>query len=109
MLFDGPGGYNIDDDWWKKTPSLFRDQVLRYCPLCGASLPVKGIDIHQIRDFVTPENYKRLLEVNSPKAKKGDVKIINSLSEVFGVSSEDDYLEGGGRAQVTQSMKNDCE
>ena len=37
MLFDGPGGYPLEKDWWNKNPNEFADQVKRYCPKCGGA------------------------------------------------------------------------
>jgi hypothetical protein len=29
MLFDGPGGWKIEKDWWKRGPEGFGDQLCR--------------------------------------------------------------------------------
>ncbi len=34
MLFDGPGGWEIEPGWWKREPKDFGDQ-LHWCELCG--------------------------------------------------------------------------
>lgn len=77
LLFDGPGGYPVEQGWWNKTPSEFRDQVERYCPLCGGSLPFTCPSNKEANDLVTPKNYERLLRVDSPKAKAGKIEIFN--------------------------------
>ena len=105
MVLDGPGGYPVEKGWWIKDPEQFEDQMKRYCTRCSAALPVKGVDTHESCDYVSKGNYDLLIKNGSPKALKGDVKIINKLSEVFGESTEDDYLNGGSRSDVISSMK----
>lgn len=41
ILLDGPGGYPIEPEWWRKTPKEFKDQVDRYCNVCGAPVPIE--------------------------------------------------------------------
>ena len=41
MLFDGPGGKAIVPDWWRADISTFKDQIDRWCALCGAAMPLK--------------------------------------------------------------------
>jgi hypothetical protein len=41
MLWDGPGGYPIEPNWWRKTPEQFKDQRDRYCPNCGMCIPME--------------------------------------------------------------------
>ncbi len=41
MLFDGPGGWLIEKDWWKRKPEDFGDQ-LHWCELCGIALNTKS-------------------------------------------------------------------
>ena len=36
-LFDGPGGWRIEEDWWKRKPEDFADQ-LHWCEICGFAL-----------------------------------------------------------------------
>lgn len=40
-ILDGPGGYPIEPDWWKKAPADFQDQIDRYCGLCGMPIPME--------------------------------------------------------------------
>lgn len=77
MLFDGPGGYPIEKGWWNKTPAEFDDQVMRYCPMCSAAIPMHRPDNKEKFDLVSKSNAARLEKVGSPKYKKGKVKIID--------------------------------
>ena len=37
MLFDGPGGWPIEEGWWKRTPDQFGEQ-LKWCEYCGIAI-----------------------------------------------------------------------
>ena len=75
ILFDGPGGWPIEDGWWNKTPEQFQDQVKRYCPMCSASIPLEILSDHADFDYVSKGNAKKLEEIQSPKFLKSAFKI----------------------------------
>jgi hypothetical protein len=74
MLFDGPGGYELTNNWWNKTPNEFNDQVERYCKNCSACIPLPKVSALDKFDYVSATNLKRLKEVASPKLSKNLVK-----------------------------------
>jgi hypothetical protein len=76
LLFDGPGGYPIDADWWKKDEHDFRDQVERYCRLCSVALPIASLPDNAPYDYVSSKNSERLLAAGSPLARKNSLRII---------------------------------
>ena len=78
-LFDGPGGYPIEKGWWKREPSEFQDQVSRYCPNCSAAIPMPRPSSHEQSDLVSKSNAMRLEEVNSPKYRKGKMKLFDKV------------------------------
>lgn len=77
ILFDGPGGYPIEKGWWEKTPLEFRDQVERYCPNCGASIPFQKVSAHLEYDMVSKSIVEKLEKVLSPKFIKGRIRIFD--------------------------------
>lgn len=66
LLFDGPGGYPVDKEWWHKAPKDFADQRERYCGMCGMALPWPHIPNDSPVDYVSMSNYERLLKAKSP-------------------------------------------
>lgn len=70
MLFNGPGGWDITEDWWKREPKDFGDQ-LQWCEMCSACLDVPKRLSNDGRDDVTPLILQKLIEIGSPKALKG--------------------------------------
>jgi len=74
MLFDGPGGWPIEKDWYKRTPEDFKDQ-LHWCELCSACLDVPKRLSSEDRDDVTPAMLDKLKEIGSPKALNGHVVV----------------------------------
>jgi len=71
IVFNGPGGYPVEQGWWEKTPEQFRDQVDRYCLRCGAALPMECPSNREAADLVSPGNLEMLKKVNSPKIARG--------------------------------------
>ena len=74
MLFNGPGGWPIEKDWWKREPKDFQDQ-LHWCELCSCGFDVPKRLSTDGRDDVTPMIYEKLKELGSPKALKGLVVV----------------------------------
>ena len=77
MLFNGPGGWPIEPNWWKRKPEDFGDQ-LHWCELCGAALDTQRRDANQQVDDASPTLIERLRLVDSPKLKQGRVQVYPS-------------------------------
>lgn len=77
MLFDGPGGYPLENGWWKRDVQEFQDQVKRYCVNCSGCIPFDRIKIDHDYDLISPLNLKKLKQVGSPKALKHKYKIFD--------------------------------
>jgi len=74
-MFDGPGGWKVEKDWWKRTPEDMMDQVSRYCDKCGATVPIGETSDNATFDIISPKNVQRLKELKSPKVMKGDFAV----------------------------------
>ncbi len=72
MLFDGPGGWKIEEGWWKRKPQDFTDQ-LHWCEICGFALHTFMRDANDEIDDVSPTLYEMLKKTNSPRFKAGRV------------------------------------
>lgn len=75
MLLDGPGGWEIEPGWWKRTPEEFGDQ-LHWCELCGFACQTFTRDSAEEIDDISPEWYERLKALNSPKLKSGRYNVV---------------------------------
>ena len=73
-LFDGPGGWPIEEGWWKRKPEDFGDQ-LHWCEWCGLALETRSRDANEGIDDVSETFLKRLKETGSPKLAKGLVNV----------------------------------
>ncbi|MBJ6727559.1 radical SAM protein [Geomesophilobacter sediminis] len=91
VLFDGPGGLLIERGWWKKDPAAFQDQQDRYCLHCGASVPYAPATLAEGHDVVSETNYRKLLHVESPKAKKGKVQVVSEKLSPGAVKSAEEW------------------
>lgn len=76
MLFDGPGGWVIEPDWWKREPKDFGYQ-LQWCEICGGALFNEGRLASEEIDDVSPMMYEKLKQVGSPKVMRGKVNVID--------------------------------
>ena len=76
MLFDGPGGWDIEPGWWKRTPKDFADQ-LHWCELCSAPLAMPKRDAREEIDDVSPVWFDKLNDVGSRKLKRGKVSVFD--------------------------------
>lgn len=70
MLFDGPGGWPIEPDWWRRKPHEFQDQ-LHWCELCSAALNVPSLPASQQTDMMSPEIFERVKSINGWKIQNG--------------------------------------
>ena len=66
----GPGGWKIEQGWWKRTPADFADQ-LHWCEICSAALPMPKRDAREEVDDVSPIWRQKLIQIDSPKLKRG--------------------------------------
>jgi hypothetical protein len=66
----GPGGWKVEPGWWKRTPADFGSQ-LDWCEKCSACLPMPSRDANGETDDVSPYWHEQLVQIRSPKLKKG--------------------------------------
>jgi hypothetical protein len=76
LMFDGPGGYPLEPQWWNKEVTQFADQRNRYCHQCSIPVPFGCIPNDLPFDYVSPGNLEKLKAAGSPLIKKGGYKII---------------------------------
>lgn len=76
MLFNGPGGWKIEKNWWKRQPEDFKDQ-LQWCEICGFALKnIFSRDAKEEIDDVSPSVYEKLKYLDSPKFKDGRINLV---------------------------------
>ncbi len=78
ILFDGPGGWKVEKDWWKRDFNDYHDQ-LHWCELCCGAFINFDRNANEERDDVSPVMYQKLLDVGSPKAKKEGGVIVHDI------------------------------
>ena len=90
MLLDGPGGWEIEPGWWKRSPEEFEEQ-LEWCEKCSLACEVFSRDASDEIDDMSESFYRKLLELGSPKVKAGKINIIKTEN---GVICEDSKPKG---------------
>ncbi|MFI3175806.1 MAG: hypothetical protein R3Y53_11545, partial [Bacillota bacterium] len=80
MLFDGPGGWEVTKDWWKREVSDFKDQ-LHWCELCGAACETYTRNANEEIDDISPVLYEKLKEVGSKKIRNGKFHLMDIASD----------------------------
>lgn len=76
LLFDGPGGWDLNSDWWTRPPEAFGDQ-LQWCELCGAALQVPRRQANEQIDDISPALRARLAAIQSPRLARGRVDVLD--------------------------------
>lgn len=87
ILFQGPGGWPIEKDWWKREPEDFHDQ-LHWCELCGFACETFTRNANEKIDDVSPVLYEKLRTVNSPKVKANQVNVVEIMDGVISEKSK---------------------
>jgi len=77
VVFEGPGGWSVLPDWWKKTPKDYVEQMKRYCVNCSAALPLHARPDTDNIDDISKDNLERLKKIDSPKIKRGKYRLYN--------------------------------
>jgi hypothetical protein len=95
VLEDGPKGWDVTSDWWKKTPKDFKEQMETWCPSCGCALPLERRASVDGRDDISPGNLERL-KGKSRKVDNGlfvisDFKMDPKLTESNGYPDQSPY------------------
>lgn len=104
MLFDGPGGWDINDhNWWKKTPDQFGSQ-LTWCDICGAALNSPSRISSDGRDDVSKTLFSMLEMYNSPKLKQGKCILHEGKIEGKAFSSGSEYMETFENIRIRQGQ-----
>jgi len=62
--------WDVENEWWFKTPKDFKEQMEKYCSKCGIAMPLKRRESVDGRDDISPKWLERLKD-SSPKVKKG--------------------------------------
>jgi hypothetical protein len=78
ILYDGPRGWKVEPDWWKRSPMDYRSQMEQWCPGCGAACSLKRRVSTDERDDISPDNLERLKAAGSRKVKHGLYEISDS-------------------------------
>ncbi len=79
MLFDGPGGWDIEPGWWRRQPEAFGDQ-LQWCELCSGALQVPRTQANTEIDDISPSLLEKLDAVQSPKVRKKKYRLFSATS-----------------------------
>lgn len=74
-ILDGPGGYPVEKDWWKKEPKDFQDQVERYCKYCGMAIPIKREYIRNKKEKFSLSNLKLFKKHKLLGLSENDIEI----------------------------------
>ncbi len=78
ILFDGPGGWKVEKGWWKRDYDDYQDQ-LHWCEMCCGAFITFDRDANEECDDVSPVMYNKLLQMDSPKAKKEGGVIVHDI------------------------------
>ncbi|WP_157153316.1 radical SAM protein [Brachyspira murdochii] len=111
MLFNGPGGWEVTKDWWKRDIKDYEDQ-LHWCELCSGCLDVPQRISNDERDDMTPNMYQKLIDIKSPKVLKNQVVVHTveeynkNKNEYKTFTGDNDYMEVAGNQRFSKNNTN---
>jgi len=83
IILDGKGGYDLTQNWWKRKPEDFQDQVSRYCDLCGMAIPYQRELIENRIEKFSPTTFSLFKRLTLPCMEQEKVEIIiEQLDEI---------------------------
>lgn len=93
MIYDGPGGLPLEEGWWKRDISDYKEQF-RWCEMCGIPLKTFSRDAREETDDVSEYHYGKLKD--SPNILLGRkninvLKIENHLISKKSVNEREKY------------------
>ena len=96
-VLDGPGGWDVEPGWWKKTVKDYTQQKKSSCLNCSASLPMHEIpNNHHSYDYCSSKMLEKLSKAESPKVRDGRVKEME-FKDATGYLNSVSNLEEGDR------------
>lgn len=84
LLFDGPGGWKIEKNWWRRGPEDYKDQLF-WCEYCAGAFADFDRDANEEIDDVSPVMFDKLVQAGSPKVQKPDRICIHKTDETSDV------------------------
>lgn len=76
-ILDGPGGYPVEKNWWKRKPKDFKDQVDRYCQHCGMAIPMERELLKTKIEKFSPANLELFKKHKLLRLEEKDVEIFD--------------------------------
>ena len=76
LLLDGPGGYELTPDWWKKSPKEYKNQVDENCGICGMAIPYERELIKNQVEKFSPSTLKLFRDLKLPNVEDNKIKLI---------------------------------
>ena len=77
MLLGGDG-WKVEPGWWWKTPKDYREQVEKWCMLCGGAMPLQKRISTSVKDEISPKMLQRIQF--SPKVNKGEYDVSKCIT-----------------------------
>lgn len=75
ILYDGPGGLPLEEGWWKKDISAYKDQF-HWCELCGVPLKTFARDAREEVSDISKANYELLKTKDTVKFDEGKLNVV---------------------------------
>jgi len=88
LLWDGPGGWLVDKNWWRKTQTQFKDQCDTYCMNCGMCIPMERDLIRCGVEKMSPTVYDLMKQHNNSRIEIG--KNIELFTKQFSIEEIED-------------------
>lgn len=75
LFVDGETAWPVEKDWWARVPKDYREQMEKWCPLCGGAVPLQRRCSTEVVDDVSPGMLELLQCIDSPKIARGEYEV----------------------------------
>jgi hypothetical protein len=99
LLEREPDGWPTIPGWWIRTPKDYREQVEKYCMLCGGAMPLQKRVSTSIKDEISPLMLDKISDFSGKvKAKEYDISDCEIYQDNSVMAS---YKDPGYREKIT--------
>jgi hypothetical protein len=100
VLFDGPEGWPVEPGWWRRVTKDYAEQREKWCPMCGAALPLVRRPSTDGADDISQSNLA-LLQGISRKVKRGNYVLMTDFQQELGPRKEPAYKDMDYRDEIS--------
>ncbi len=104
MLYDGPGGLPLENGWWKKDISEFKEQF-HWCEYCGIPLKTFARDAREQVTDISKTDYKLLKNIDTVRFDNNAFNILDIKEGIISKRSKNATQKYHGVSYMEDAQK----